>query len=137
MVLMLFAYVSQELLGGMHRSHVKRTMADIRVIADAWEARAAKAQTFDVALRHGNGPVSVSLADLEHVLKPTYIRVLPQRDAWNRELRLTSTGAGYEIRSLGRDGLPDHVTGATTNFECDIVYANGRFVEYPEGVLPR
>ena len=24
--------------------------------------------------------------------------------------------------------------GATTNFDCDIVYANGKFEEYPEGV---
>jgi hypothetical protein len=137
LALLAFGWVTQELLDGMKRSHVKRTMADIRTIADAWEARAARVHTFDTALRRGNGPAAVSFADLQRELEPTYIRRLPLRDIWNRELRFTSTGTGYEIRSLGKDGLPDHVTGATTNFECDIVYANGKFVEYPEGIITR
>ena len=125
------------LISAGQRSKMKRTMADIRTIADAWEARAAKAHTFDVVPRRGSGAgaVAVSFTDLQHELVPTYIRRLPQRDIWNSELRFTSTGTGYEVHSLGKDGLPDRVTGVTTNFDCDIVYANGKFVEYPEGVI--
>jgi hypothetical protein len=26
------------------------------------------------------------------------------------------------------------VGGPTTNFDCDIIYSNGTFVQYPEGV---
>jgi len=83
--------------------------------------------------RGGTGAVAVSFNDLRRVLEPTYIRRLAQRDIWNGDLRFASTDTGYEIHSLGMDGLPDHVTGVTTHFECDIVYANGKFVEYPEG----
>src|SRR5436305_1845820 len=91
LALIAFGWVTQELLNGMKRSHVKRTMADIRTVADAWEARAAKVHTFDLAPRKGNGPVAVSFADLRRELEPTYIRRLPQRDIWNWDLRFSST----------------------------------------------
>jgi hypothetical protein len=135
LTLLAFCWVSEQLLDGMKRSHVKRTMADIRTIAAAWEARAAEVHTFDVVPRPAGGPVSVSYAELQRALEPAYVRRLPQRDIWNSEFRFTSTGAGYAIRSLSKDGRPDHVTGATTNFDCDIVFANGKFVEYPEWMI--
>jgi len=44
-------------------------------------------------------------------------------------------GTAYEIVSLGRDKLPGNQAGGqTTNFDCDIVYRNGTFTQYPEGI---
>jgi hypothetical protein len=48
----------------------------------------------------------------------------------------TNNAQRYAILSLGRDGTSDGtlVGTATTDFKCDIVYENGNFVQYPEGV---
>lgn len=115
----------------MQRSRQKREMADIRAIAAAWEARAVLTHTFGIQPRKGN---VVAAADLERALVPTYIRAMPLRDAWNDERLFTTDGTTYEIRSLGKDGRIDHGTGATTSFDCDVVFANGAFVEWPDGI---
>ena len=41
----------------------------------------------------------------------------------------------YRIRSYGRDGVDrgTFVCGTTTNFNDDIVYADGTFIQWPEG----
>ena len=40
----------------------------------------------------------------------------------------------YRIRSVGRDDSPaSFVCGTTTNFNDDIVYSNGTFIQWPEG----
>jgi len=40
----------------------------------------------------------------------------------------------YRIRSSGRDGSDQSlVCGTTTNFNDDIVYADGTFIQWPEG----
>ena len=76
------------------------------------------------------------------MLAPTYIRVLPQRDAWDHYFDYAvdqAIGSGlpaeqYGIRSAGKDGVFDNnfVPGPTTNFDCDIVYLGGAFICYPD-----
>ena|SRR5689334_6660982 len=115
----------------MQRSDQKRTMADMRAIATAWEARATDRNSYLVG-RPGN----VAYADLRRVLEPTYVKRLPQYDGWGRAF-VFSTGADggeYAVRSVGSDGKLDPHTapGATTDFDCDIIYSNGTFVSYPE-----
>lgn len=47
-------------------------------------------------------------------------------------------GSWYQIASLGRDKLPgDRVGGPTTDFDCDLVWANGQFIQWPEGIQTR
>ena len=50
----------------------------------------------------------------------------------------TATAAQvYAIVSGGKDGTfqgNNPTGGATTAFDCDIVYSNGTFIQYPEGV---
>jgi len=52
--------------------------------------------------------------------------------------RTTRDGAGrhYIIECYGRDKVTDgsNTQGPTTNFDCDIVYGDGVFFIYPEGV---
>ena len=60
----------------------------------------------------------------------------PRRDGWNRLFLyyLDNLNFNYNIRSLGRNGTADSVNcGTTTNFDDDIVYASGTFVQWPEG----
>jgi hypothetical protein len=42
--------------------------------------------------------------------------------------------ARYNIRSVGRDGsVTSLVCGTTTDFNDDILYSNGTFLQWPEG----
>ena len=42
----------------------------------------------------------------------------------------------YSIGSYGKDGSAEStpVGGPTTNYDCDIIYSNGAFIQYAEGV---
>jgi hypothetical protein len=87
--------------------------------------------------------VQIAATDLNSVLVPTYIKVLPVRDGWNNDLGFfgdsafgSSTAAmRYAIISGGHDGqiTPDVFNGPFSNYDCDIVYSQGTFLSYPEG----
>ena len=138
----LAAIAIPNLLTAMQRSKQKRTMADIRTIATAWEARAT-----DVNRYNASGmtlpAVDVTAGDLTTYLTPTYVKNLPAKDGWGTpyafaadQIFAASTAAQvYMIISYGKDGKASSYNGgATTAFDCDIVYSNGSFVQYPEGV---
>ena len=122
----------------------KRTMADMRTVATAWEARAT-----DVNKYNAGGQQFVELGNdvtpqLDTMIAPTYIKRTPLNDGWGNpfEFRADSPVGGtqpaqtYSIRSKGKDGIKDTSAagGATRNFDCDIIYSNGAFVQYPEGL---
>ena len=139
----LAAIAIPNLLTAMQRSKQKRTMADMRTIATAWEARAT-----DVNRYNAGGMTApagdVGITELANNLGPTYIKALPRKDGWSTPWELKADvawGQGtaaqvYMIRSYGKDGAASAITtdGATTSFDCDIVYSNGSFVIYPEGI---
>ena len=146
----LAAIAIPNLLTAMQRSKQKRTMADMRSIATAWEARATDMNKYNAAgalssLAVASVEVSASLATS---LTPTYIKSLPQKDGWSNNYEfLTEAAMGatatpanvYVIRSPGKNGAFEataqaSVGGATTNFNSDIIYSNGSFVQYPEGI---
>jgi len=122
----------------LNRAKQKRTVADIRVIALAWEARAVDTQSyrtsgFTFPAEH------ISYTTLRDALVPTYTRILPEFDGWKRPLEygFDSEGGGpgsYSIRSAGRDGIFEDtvINGTTNDMDCDIVFSNGSFVQYPE-----
>jgi type II secretory pathway pseudopilin PulG len=127
----------------INRARQKRTVNDIRVIAQAWEARASDTQTYQVA--GYTFPVSngITHETLVSALRPTYLRDIPSVDGWRRPLQFSvqpGTGSSpgeYAIRSAGRDGRFDAAyadSGPTTDPDCDIVWANGSFVSYPDVV---
>lgn len=122
----LAAIAIPNLVTAKERSKQKRTIADIRTLAIAVENYAISRNTYPE-----------NLATLSDV---------PRSDGWNHELRYECIGeadnpcAGYVIASPGKDGvyekesLRDYSEQSTSNFDCDIVFARGSFVQYPEGV---
>lgn len=117
------------------RLRQKQTMSDMRSIATAWEARANDTNTYEVAASAPANMKTVRYADLRRVLTPTYIRQMPpERDGWGHPLQFASSKNGYFIRSTGSDKRVDHHSGVTDSFENDVVYGNGQFLEYPEGL---
>src|SRR3954469_1085191 len=81
----LAAIAIPNLLTAMQRSKQKRTMADIRTIATAWEARATDTNSYNAAgVTSFTWPTSnVNGASLDAILSPTYIKSLPQKDGWS------------------------------------------------------
>jgi prepilin-type N-terminal cleavage/methylation domain-containing protein len=143
---MISAILIPNLVSAVERSRQKRTMADMRSIASAWEARATELNGYAAA--GWSWPThSVSTAGLTGMLSPTYIRSIPLVDAWDGglEAAISSTentrAQVYAIRSKGKDGIADgdayEAIGGTTRFECDIVFSNGAFVQFPDGVQLR
>ena len=119
-------------------SRQKQTMADMRSIAVAWEARATEINSYSVGARNHR----ITTDDLARALEPKYIRRLPRKDAWGTDFQFSTTdydadgSAGtYIIRSLGSDRRADAVSnvagGPTSNPADDLVYSNGSFIRYP------
>lgn len=118
----------------MGRAKQMRTMRAIRSISEAWEARAVVVNTYDVTPRSSPSMKSVALRDLRRALIPTYLKEVSGRDAWGHPIQFATSGQHYFIRSSGADLRFDHNAGPTTSFDGDIVFKDGVFFEYAEGV---
>src|SRR5438270_9003116 len=77
----LAAIAIPNLLTAMQRSKQKRTMADMRTIATAWEARATDINRYNAA-GVTVPTASVTIANLTTFLSPTYVKTFPQHDGW-------------------------------------------------------
>lgn len=138
------------MLVAIQRSKQRRTMVDIRNIATAWEARNTEAGRYNAAgqAAAANGvegaDQQIPIDSLEAMLSPTYMKHLPKLDGWGTPYQaFTDQAYGsagiarvYAIISAGKDLVvdADPAHGAITNFDCDIVYSNGVFLSYPDGV---
>lgn len=128
-------------MNATNRARQKRTMNDIRVIAQAWEQRASDTHTYQVS-GFTFPATAVPGETLRGALSPTYLRDFPAVDGWQRPLQFgleAGTGAtagSYAIRSAGRDGLFDTTVtpGLTTDPDCDIIWSDGQFISYPDVV---
>ncbi|HYR28811.1 MAG TPA: prepilin-type N-terminal cleavage/methylation domain-containing protein [Thermoanaerobaculia bacterium] len=133
----LAAIAIPNLIGAMNRARQKRTMSDMRAVAIAWEARATELGQYSVAGMSICCSAIVETADVREMLTPTYIKQLVEVDGWHNGMvySVNDEGSAYMVRSYGRDGAPETLNGgATQDFDCDIVYSNGSFVQYPDGV---
>ena len=141
----LAAIAIPNLLTALQRAKQKRTMADMRTIATAWEARATDTNKYNAAGACSVPSISVNVDNLNSYLAPTYVKSFPQRDGWGNGWEFfadqswgstTAAAQAYGIVSSAKDAKFDssYVCGPTTNFDCDIVYSNGTFLQYPEGV---
>ena len=139
------AMAASNYFNAIHRSKQKRTMADMRSIAVAWEARAVDVKQYNASGAAFSIPAgSVSYQEMVTMLSPTYMRTFPSADGWGFPLQFRvdqtvgapRSAAEYALRSPGRDGIysSSYVDGPTTNYDCDIVYSSGQFLIYPEGV---
>jgi general secretion pathway protein G len=151
----LAAIAIPNLLTAMQRSKQKRTMADMRTIATAWEARATDTNKYNAA-----GTITaittcsnkIDISSLSGALAPTYIKLLPNKDGWGNGLHFKADqtwngptpAQNYLVWSGAKNATTDPASdsgfdltaagGATTNFNDDILFSNGVFVQYPEGV---
>ena len=142
-IAILMAIAIPNILGALHRARQKRTMADMRAIALAWEARKVEAVGYNAA-GYELLPNPVSNEQLQGGLVPTYIRILPSKDGWGNPLGFgtdeewggDTEATSYQIISGGRDGVFNASVpiGPTTHYDCDIVFHGGTFIVFPEGV---
>jgi general secretion pathway protein G len=136
----LAAIAIPNLLTAMQRTRQKRTMADMRSIATAWESRATDVNAYNAA--GVSWPAaSVSVNTITTMLSPTYVKKIPVYDGWNVEFRVSDNiKDSYSVKSYGADktensAVTSAASGITTNsFDCDIILSEGHFVMYPEGV---
>ena len=113
----LAAVAVANLVSAVQRGRQSRTMADIRSFATAVQAYQS-----DYLLRT--------------YLEPTYLKTLPVNDGWNQPLNYISDGLSYSVISYGADLKADssYAAGRTSHFWQDIVFRNGQFYQWPEGV---
>jgi general secretion pathway protein G len=120
----LAAIAIPNLLTAMQRSRQKRTMADMRSVAVALETYAQEKKAW---------PAGHSVSEIT-----SEVGAVPTTDGWGTLLGYEALpDGGYVIVSGGadkefeQDSLLDYEEQTTSNFDCDIVYANGEFVQYP------
>jgi hypothetical protein len=113
----------------------KKTMADMRWLATALEARATDTNEYPIAL----------LDDLEPMLSPTYIKTMPKVDGWGTPYRYLGDGDHYRIISAGADhrfepklqSIGSVVASLYTDDpDADIVYEDGSFIQAPREARP-
>jgi type IV pilus assembly protein PilA len=135
------------LLNAIQRAKQKRTMADMRSAGTAAEAYAvdfnhypaAAAVTLPSGLTMPTSSFGALGAAFNQQVAPTYIRVLPLVDGWSSWFLYTSADGGthqhYAIVSSGKNGTTEdlNATPETTNFNNDIIFADGQFLQYPAG----
>ena len=104
------------LFGAFGRARQSRAMAQLRALGQVYEAKRVAGQ-----------------------LTPS--RRLGPLDPWQQPIIIESTATQYVLVSCGecggapeRQNLFTYSPGPTTSFTSDIVFSNGVFVSYPEGV---
>ena len=136
-------------LDALQKTKQKRTMGDIRIVGTAmfsWltdEAQAAAAgATIDVA---AYGPLRTA-GQIESTLVSAYVQDVPSLDGWRHTFQFylkqgdPSAVNVMLIRSAGRDGTYSTDTYDPSGFEPteydqDIVWADGFFVRYPNKTM--
>ncbi|MEA2166228.1 MAG: Type secretion system protein [Thermoanaerobaculia bacterium] len=116
----------------------ERTMRDLRSVATAIEAYSTDENHY---------PKVMSYDALKPVLSPTYIRDLPEKDAWGTPYRyaVSNDGAHYRLVSAGADhqfeggsdmialfdekNRPPAIHSASA--DRDIIYQDGAFMQLP------
>ena len=118
------------LRNAMDRAKQKATMTNMRGIGNALEMYSVDHNTYPRGLNNAGGSA------LTGILSPIYMRTVPPTDEWNNPWHIDTNASGsqYTIISLGRDGSPGTNTGGATNdVNCDIVYTNSAFYQWPGG----
>ncbi len=119
------------LLNAIDRSKQKATMASMKALGTAVETYAIDVNFYPIA-------TSLMSVDGDSMnISPVYIKSAPSKDGWAGALYYgsNSSGSDYTLVSYGKDKQPSSASvGGTKDFDCDIIYQNGTFVAYPEGI---
>ena len=149
------AILIPNLLDSLQKAKQKRTMADMRDLGSAWfswvtdQVGAAAAGANQGAFNFEDLMTVMSADDLLSTLyvdeNMFYTRSVPENDGWGWTYEYRYSGQPLSekvmgIRSLGRDGgigpgaTPyDIGPFVTTDYDQDIVWADGLFIRYPLG----
>ena len=136
----LAAIAIPNLLSAVQRGRQKRSMADMRSLATAIESYAVDYNEYptaacDAGLYTGDTAVALDTASFK-LLQPSYIAKAPVTDGWGGAFQYAVPGdlAHYRLESFGRDKSKGTLTcGSTHDFNDDILYADGTFIQWPEG----
>lgn len=135
-------------------SHLKRTMADLRNVGNALEARATDFNHYNAAGAASTVPIDsdgkqvpyrVSPDVIRSMLEPKYMKHVPLVDGWGHPLEFwfdrpfpatsakESFASSYLIRSPGRDGVfqKELPKPCPLGWDCDVVFTNGSFMNLP------
>ena len=114
------------LLNAIDRGKQKRTMADLRSLGTAVES---------YSIDNSYYPVAANFAALETSVEPIYIRTAPEEDGWGHTFTVSCATGEYTLCSGGKDGghCTNDAGGAQQSFNDSITFANGQFVQWPEG----
>jgi general secretion pathway protein G len=136
----LAAIAIPNLLNAVQRGKQKRTMSDMRTMATAVEAYAVDNNFYPAGACAATAFIAIdnTMTDTSlTVLSPTYIANPVRRDGWSKFMYYETRNADqeYGFRSYARDNavMSGEPCGTTTNFNDDIIYSNGGFVQWPEG----
>ncbi len=137
----LAAIAIPNLLNAVQRGKQKRTMSDMRALATAIEAYAVDNNMYPTAACPGGtfttAPTVLTSTSQFSLLSPTYIAQPPTKDGWQHYFYYALSGPdnqAYAVWSGGRNGSTSAAfCGTSTNFNDDIIYSNGSFIQWPEG----
>ncbi len=114
------------LIKALDKARQKRTMADLRLLGSSVE-------TYIV----DNSIYPIGTASNLDVLVPAYMATLITKDGWSFDLIYTGTALDYTLGSAGKDGGATLALtgggGMTSNFNDDIIFRTGQFIQGPEG----
>ena len=116
------------LLNAIDKSKQKKSMSDLRTIGTAIEAYATDTASYPQNM--------ANWAALKPIIDPYFIKMPPDADGWSNvwDASTTANGSDYSLASYGKDGLLGSRTGGqTSDFNCDIVFSQGQFFQWPEG----
>jgi general secretion pathway protein G len=147
------AILIPNLLDSLQKAKQKRTVADMRDVGSAWfswltdqvGAAAAGQRQFDFTFGE-----LIDAGELQSTLFPSttffYIQTVPELDGWGGTYQYRLSTADFKnfpimgIRSAGRNKVAsgDSYTYGpfiATDYDADIVWSDGFFVNYPSGAL--
>ena len=151
------AVLIPNLLDGLQKAKQKRTMADIRDLGAAWmawltdqsaaAAAGASTKSYNFLALSENLSADELMSSLYIDSNMFYTRRVPSRDGWARPYEFRWSGnvvaaTVIGMRSLGRDGAEgpngnggQYTTGPflASDYDQDIVWADGFFITYPNG----
>jgi general secretion pathway protein G len=116
------------LVGAMDKGKQTATVANIRQLSNALDV---------YAIEHDSYPRVESIEALAAVLDGDHLRSTPVVDGWGNPLvyECAEDGLDYTLTAVGKDGArqPEVSPGPIDSMEADIVFARGKFVQWPAG----
>ncbi len=124
---LLAAIAIPNLLTAIHKARQKRSMGDIRTVGSAL-AMYQRDNAFYPVVADGEASTLRPLLSI-------YVGSFSDRDGWMTQFGYNSDGSEYTLVSYGRNrnADPPYNNGTTGDFDCDIVFSEGVFVQWPEG----